>query len=213
MNGDLSERQSETSRVRDGRPAIRTRGENYPVVCMFIFISVRPHTECFEGVFSGATSRFVYTCAESSAEHGAARAVALERAPSVRDHHPRYSRRRSLSSNHRVAQGGGLATLPTQVHRFCSRYTGWTEQAETRKMPIETRVNLSRSLRTHNSACPCRWHEWLQQLDASKYNPGDVVPPKASSEKLCRFQRNIVIRVRGRASHDSSCGTAAMVVG
>lgn len=93
-----------------------------PASAMFIFIGVRPHTECFEGVLERDEAGFVYTGADLPQEHGRPRGWTLERAPfmfetSIPGVFAAGDAR--SGSNHRVAAavGEGSATIHS-VHRY-----------------------------------------------------------------------------------------------
>ena len=93
-----------------------------PASAMFIFIGVRPHTECFEGVLERDEAGFVYTGADLPREHGRPRGWTLERAPfmfetSIPGVFAAGDAR--SGSNHRVAAavGEGSATIHS-VHRY-----------------------------------------------------------------------------------------------
>jgi thioredoxin reductase (NADPH) len=93
-----------------------------PASAMFIFIGVRPHTECFEGVLERDEAGFVYTGADLPREHGRPRGWTLERTPfmfetSVPGVFAAGDAR--SGSNHRVAAavGEGSATIHS-VHRY-----------------------------------------------------------------------------------------------
>lgn len=93
-----------------------------PASAMFIFIGVRPHTDCFEGVLERDEAGFVYTGADLPREHGRPRGWTLERAPfmfetSIPGVFAAGDAR--SGSNHRVAAavGEGSATIHS-VHRY-----------------------------------------------------------------------------------------------
>jgi thioredoxin reductase (NADPH) len=93
-----------------------------PASAMFIFIGVRPHTECFEGVLERDEAGFVYTGVDLPREHGRPRGWTLERAPfmfetSIPGVFAAGDAR--SGSNHRVAAavGEGSATIHS-VHRY-----------------------------------------------------------------------------------------------
>lgn len=93
-----------------------------PASGLFIFIGVRPHTECFEGVLERDEAGFVYTGADLPREHGRPRGWTLEREPfmfetSIPGVFAAGDAR--SGSNHRVAAavGEGSATIHS-VHRY-----------------------------------------------------------------------------------------------
>src|SRR5687768_17155970 len=93
-----------------------------PASAMFIFIGVRPHTDCFAGVLERDESGFLYTGADLPREHGRPRGWTLERAPFMFETSiPGVFAAGDVrsGSNHRVAAavGEGSAAIHS-VHRY-----------------------------------------------------------------------------------------------
>lgn len=93
-----------------------------PASAMFIFIGVRPHTDCFAGVIERDEAGFLYTGADLPREHGRPRGWTLERAPFMFETSvPGVFAAGDVrsGSNHRVAAavGEGSATIHS-VHRY-----------------------------------------------------------------------------------------------
>ena len=93
-----------------------------PASAMFIFIGVRPHTDCFAGVLERDEAGFLYTGADLPREHGRPRGWTLERAPFMFETSiPGVFAAGDVrsGSNHRVAAavGEGSAAIHS-VHRY-----------------------------------------------------------------------------------------------